>query len=117
MAVSLGLALLIAGARLIVLKLTSSNDDDAMKGTTSQAGTSAEYVNVTSTVANQQQELYCNINFYSNQVNDVTVHNLADEHQPSQYEALTSVDRQQTQEGAQEDAYTTVEQTRLTNVL
>ena len=116
MAVSLGLVLLIAGARLIVLKLTSSNDDDAMKGT-SQARTSAEYVNVTSTGANQQQELYCNVNFYSNQVNDVTVHNLADEHQPSQYEALTSVDRQQTQEGAQEDAYTTVEQTRLTNVL
>ena len=73
MAVSLGLVLLIAAALVIVLKLMKSNDDNAMKETTSQANIDVEYryVNVSSAAANQQQELYCNVNFYSNQVNDV----------------------------------------------
>ena len=148
-AASLGLVLLIVGAKLVYSKLIAPNrrrplenkssesldssaetkgdngpldesnqsfDDDALKATTTQTAAGVEYVNVSSTGTNQEQETYYNVDFLTKQANDTTGQNPADGRLAPPYEALTSSGRQRTSQAA-ESEYSELQMRGLANVL
>ena len=81
-----------------------SNDNDTLKGTATQGALGVEYVNVSSTKTNPEQEMYCYVDLSNKEPNDITGQNLADKRlAPPTYEVLTSTGRQRASQIAESE--------------